>query len=121
MPHKESVLLEMISTLGKLPERWWYKWEYRSQYFSSDGAPTRNIIEMDPQGPRRLALRVQQMRLGWGEQSEEAPKSFNAQDLASLEKLLASMLRYEPSERATTEDVVQLEWVQQLLREAGMR
>jgi serine/threonine-protein kinase SRPK3 len=44
MPDRDSVLLEMVSTLGLLPNRWWVKWEIRSRYFSSGGAPNTNIM-----------------------------------------------------------------------------
>ncbi len=119
MPDKDSVLLEMISTLGMLPDRWWRKWDNRSQYFFTDG--TQNTTTMtQTQEPRPLALRIEQMRLGQGGQLGEAPEQLNAEDLAGLQKLLTSMLRYEPVERATTEEVVKSEWLQQLLQESQM-
>ncbi len=117
MPDRDSVVLEMVSTLGMLPDRWWGKWENRSRYFLSDHTPNTDIIMNYTEEAKPLAVRIEQTRFGRGEQSKETLEKLNTQDLAGLRKLLASMLRYEPSERATAEECVKLEWVQQLLRE----
>ena len=34
---KKEVLREMVLTLGKLLDRWWMKWEDRSEYFNENG------------------------------------------------------------------------------------
>lgn len=116
MPDKDIVLLEMVSTLGMLPDRWWKNWENRGQYFSSDGTRKADSMISYPQEPRPLALRIQQMRLGRGEREESASEQLNAKDIANLQNLLLSMLRYEPSERATAEEVAKFEWAQQALQ-----
>jgi len=119
MPNSDSVLFEMISALGKLPDRWWKKWGNRSQYFFSDGTlKTEDKIFFQDE-PRPLAQRVEHMRLNLGGRMKKIPEQLNAEDSASLQKLLASMLKYEPSERATAEEVVNSEWIQRLLRESG--
>ena len=34
---KKEVLRELVLTLGKLLDRWWTKWEDRSEYFDKNG------------------------------------------------------------------------------------
>lgn len=121
MADKDSVLIEMISALGMLPDRWWRQWDSRHYYFRSDGAWNTDIIAPTHQEPRPLALRIQRMRLGNGTQSEQAPDQLTAEDSAGLQKLLASALRYQPSERATAEEVVESSWIQQLLEKSQSR
>ena len=121
MPDKDSVLLEMVSALGMPPKRWWEKWENRSRYFLSDGAPNTNSVAKYHENAKPLALLVQQMRLNHEGQLEEGVEQLSAENLATLQELLASTLRYEPSERATVEEIVKLDWVQQLLRDLGIR
>ena len=106
MPDPDSVILEMISTLEMLPDRWWSKWRNRSLYMLEDGTRKADSITSPSGEPRPLALRVKKMRLNRNEQLAEASEQLNAEDSAGLHKLLASMLRYEPSERATAEEVV---------------
>ena len=118
MPDNDSVLTEMVSTLGLLPQRWWDNWASRSQIFLSDGAPNTSSTTHYPPVLKSLALRIQQMRLGRGEQLDSAHGQLNAEDSVGLQKLLASTLRYEPSERATAKEIVESQWVQQLLRES---
>ena len=82
----------------------------------SDWTLNTNTLTDYAQEARLLAVRIQQMRLGRGKQLEGATQQLNAKDLAGLHTLLASMLRYEPSERATAEEVIKQEWVQQVLQ-----
>lgn len=117
MPDKDSVLLEMVCTLGMLPNRWWGQWENRSRYFSSGRVPNTDIMPNYAEEAKPLAVRIQQVRLGHKEKSVEAFKHLNAEDLAGLLKLLSSMLRYEPLERAPAEQCEKLDWIQQLLEE----
>ena len=118
---QNSILSEMVDTFGKLPSRWWTKWEYRDRYFSDDMLPTRLTRKMFPRGPKWLRDRVAQIRLVKGKKSEESLENLKTSDSAGLEKLLASFLEYEPSERATAEESLKSEWVGQLLQELEMR
>ncbi|KAG6871186.1 hypothetical protein C0992_011547, partial [Termitomyces sp. T32_za158] len=34
---RDEILIEMVRTLGKLPERWWTAWEARDQFLEEDG------------------------------------------------------------------------------------
>lgn len=57
------------------------------------------------------------MRLTRRGNSLEGSEQLTVNDLAGLKNLLALTLDYEPSERATADEIVKLDWVQQLLRE----
>jgi serine/threonine-protein kinase SRPK3 len=34
---RNRVLREMVFTVGKFQDRWWSRWEKRSEYFAEDG------------------------------------------------------------------------------------
>lgn len=120
-PHPDDVFVEMISTLGMLPDRWWNKWETRDQYCHSNGVLNTDNKLCFHDEPRPLSLRVERMRLNLRAPMKTVPEQLNTEDSAGLLNLLASMLKYEPSERATAEEVVKSEWVQQLLRDSENR
>lgn len=111
---KDEVLLEMNSTLGMLPDRWWRSWESRRPYLLDDGSWNPHSMAKDPE-IKPLALRIKQMRLGQKDQLEKGSEQLSAEDLAGLQKLLASLLRYEPSERLTAKETLKSDWVQHLL------
>ena len=122
MPDKDRIIAEMVSTLGPLPERWWEKWENRGIYFSRDGARRMDSVMYDFQEPKPLALRIREIRPdggggdgGHGEDHSEGATTehLSNEDLAGLQRLLATTLKYCPAERATAEDVVNFEWIQQ--------
>jgi len=125
---KEEVLSEMVDVLGMLPEKWWRKWENRSRYFDSDGTWTPYMsFRGDPRPlPERL-LQMRNSRIWRGHfiipdtkgAVKQDPEQMNREDAVGLMKLLMSMLEYEPSKRATAEEVVNSEWIQRLLRESG--
>lgn len=112
--NKDTVLLEMISTLGMLPDRWWKNWEARRFYLLDDGTWNPNTMTQDHES-KSLALRIQQMRHTRSGELVEGSGQLNAEDLTGLQTLLASLLRYEPSERLTAEEIVKSDWVQRML------
>lgn len=114
-PSKHDVLTEMVDTLGMLPGRWWKEWEIGHWYFSSDGTQQTDNRLNHSGKQRNLPLRVSQMRRNpYGAD----PEQMSSDDAVGLMQLLMSTLEYEPSKRATAEEVVQSEWIQQLLRES---
>ena len=111
-PSKDTILVEMVDSLGILPPQWWEKWESRSLYFSSDRAPKNGMSTHDIGSSKPLALRIQEMRSG-GDRPERAPRPFKPHEMFSLQRLLAATLKYLPSERATADYVSKLEWIQE--------
>ena len=46
MPSADDVLSEIVDCLGRLPEPWWKKWEYRAEYYEEDGTKkTDNLVK----------------------------------------------------------------------------
>lgn len=117
MDDEDEVLYKMIHTLGMLPDRWWRKWENRRHYFLSDGTRNTKMLADIHEEPKPLAVHIQEMRFRNGRhfQQQLDPDQLTAEDAAGLQKLLASALRYEPSERPTAEEIVKSDWIQQLL------
>jgi serine/threonine protein kinase len=53
---KQEVLREMVLTLGKLPDRWWTKWEDRSQYFDENGTFIGDRTKLPPVSGKFLKI-----------------------------------------------------------------
>ncbi|GLB39473.1 putative protein kinase [Lyophyllum shimeji] len=99
---RDEVLVEMVRAFGKLPERWWKQWENRSTFFEEDG--TFKPDSGDQTGePRTVDLRE---RLGQIRRYDADGQTELSGDLEALEVVLGEMLRYEPGERISVEDVV---------------
>lgn len=50
----DDVIGEMVSTLGKLPTRWWQQWEKISEFFLDDGTWNPNFNRIQSPGFRSL-------------------------------------------------------------------
>jgi len=82
----------MVKILGKSPERWWSKWKNSGQYFDE----ALKWIGDDPHTVSLFEELVDRKRL-------------DAVHCEQLEELLTRMLRYEPDEKVTAEDVEKIE------------
>lgn len=106
-PNKDDLLAEMVSTLGKLPSRWWDQWQRRPDYFLEDGS-------WNPQfngamSPITRPLRERLWDMGRGQTPEQC--EFSPEEFATLEKLLVKMLKYEPHERLTADEAMRSEYM----------
>jgi hypothetical protein len=90
---KQEVLREMVLTLGKLPDRWWTKWEDRSQYFDENGT----FI-----GDRTKLPRVS------GKFLKIPPDRMEAKELEELERVIRMMVSYGEMDRISAAEVVRL-------------
>lgn len=103
---KHNMIVEMVSCLGSLPRDWWESWEVGKEIFVENG------IWKDPADIKRacatksrpLALRIQQ-NIG------KVQPEFSTAEAECLEKMLSSMLRWQPSKRATADDLMESEWM----------
>ncbi|KAF8246626.1 kinase-like protein, partial [Wilcoxina mikolae CBS 423.85] len=89
---QDEVLTEMVRILGNLPDCWWKRWEKRSDEifqpaFSGHAGDTKT----------NLHSRLQVL-----------PTSLKPEEMSAFEEMLRGMLRFEPSERISAEQVVQL-------------
>lgn len=98
---RDDVLEEMVDTLGIFPKRWWDLWPQRDQRFTKDGLKRKG-------SPKSLRLRVRDMGRGMDAKYPD----FSAEEKAALEQLLHSMLRYEPSEQVSAQEVLYSELMQ---------
>ncbi|KAG6893518.1 hypothetical protein C0992_009692, partial [Termitomyces sp. T32_za158] len=93
-------MIEMVRTFGKLPERWWTKWENRNQYFEEDGTFRLNSGDLSGE-PRTVNLKE---RLENIRRRDEMGQKELSGDLEALELVLGKMLRYEPEERISIDE-----------------
>lgn len=108
----DRVTIEHVEMLGKLPERWWKKWEARSNWFDDKGK--KNVKE-------GLLQFYGNSSRGWDQRfpadiylQRESKKFaiFSPEEEKAFCSMIKSMLILEPSRRATIENVVRCEWMQ---------
>lgn len=113
----DDIIGEMVSTLGRLPSRWWEKWEKRKEFFlDDDGSWNPDFQRIQTPIFRRLDRRLWDM--GRGETAETSEFEIKQGELEDLESLLRGMLRYEPTERMTARQVVQSRYMDKWARPA---
>lgn len=104
--------------MGKLPDPWWTQWESRADFYNEDatvdvttGAPFQDSLEERYDWFVNAARRRSDME----EQGQDEKKAFL--------RMIGMMLQYFPSDRATIQDVVESEWMQNwaLLAKAGIK
>ncbi|KAF5379755.1 hypothetical protein D9615_005742 [Tricholomella constricta] len=97
----DEVLVEMVRTFGKLPERWWKQWENRPTFFEEDGSFKPNSGDLTGES-RTVDLKERLVDIR--RDDEEGQKELS-RDLDALEVVLEKMLRYEPDDRIGIEDI----------------
>jgi hypothetical protein len=85
----DDVIGEMISTLRKLPTRWWQQWGKRPEFFLEDGTWNLNFNRTQSPGFRHLEKRLWQM--GRGETPETC--ELDEMEMRSLQIMLQTILR----------------------------
>ncbi|KAG6853212.1 hypothetical protein C0991_006115 [Blastosporella zonata] len=85
-----EMLKQIVSALGKPPDRWWVQWQGRGEFFEEDGS----VKEGTPAVDARI----------WDVLAGKIPED----ELSYVEWLTKKMLVYEPSERITAEETTQL-------------
>ncbi|KAF8482197.1 kinase-like domain-containing protein [Gautieria morchelliformis] len=90
---KNEVLREMVLTLGKLPDRWWTRWEDRSEYFDENGSFIGDRTKLPPISGKFLKIPSDRMEM---------------EELEGVEKLIRMMVSYGVTDRISAAEVVQL-------------
>jgi serine/threonine-protein kinase SRPK3 len=111
IPNVDDTFAEMVSTLGPLPKRWWSQWQKRPAYFLEDGSWNPEFSGILDPVTRPLEQRLASMGRGDGGQRTDDRFEFSAAEMASLEELLRSMLKYEPSERISAAEVMESDYM----------
>jgi serine/threonine-protein kinase SRPK3 len=97
---KKEVLREMVLTLGKLPDRWWTKWEGRSEYFDENGTFIGDRMKLPPVSGKFLKIPSDRME---------------GEELKELERVIRMMVSYGIMDRISAAEVVRLtpeSWMQ---------
>lgn len=108
----DEVTIEQVEMLGKLPDRWWSKWEERSNRFDEDGRknvkePLRQWYSNSTRDwAQRFTECIQHPR------ERRKPDTFLEEEENRFCDMIKSMLVLEPSKRATIDEVLQCEWMQ---------
>lgn len=88
---RNRVLAQIVMALGeKLSDRYWKMWEERAEFFDDDGKWVG-----DPTWERQEFLNMPQDRM-------------SGDELMLMEEVFRKMVRYEPKDRITAEEVVRL-------------
>lgn len=95
---EDELLREMVLVIGqKLPEPIWSSWANRALYFDDDG----NWVGKNP----RPEWSGQMMYDFTGSKT-----TMDDTEKGKLEKMLRSMVEFDPSKRATIDEVIASEW-----------
>ena len=89
---RDEVLVDMVRTFGKLPDRWWNQWESRAKYFRGGWDPARW------RSPKNAVAR----------EAGGAISEFEPEEMVGFERVIHGMVRYEPGERISAQEVERL-------------
>ncbi|PGH17627.1 hypothetical protein AJ79_00988 [Helicocarpus griseus UAMH5409] len=108
----DEVTIEHVEMLGKLPSRWWSKWEKRTNWFDEDGH--KNVKETHHQWHSNSTMNWNQRFTEYIQNPRERMgfDTFPTEQKDAFCDMMKLMLVLEPSKRATTEDIVECEWMQ---------
>lgn len=106
----DELVLEAINTLGPLPPKMWQTWPNRSKIFKDDGSWQEANRPSESEVQPTLTDRI---RVCMGQDGGSEAFGYTEIELKSLEKMLRSMLQYEPESRATVDQVLNSEWVRE--------
>ncbi|KPM42154.1 hypothetical protein AK830_g4414 [Neonectria ditissima] len=107
----DELIAEMVRFFGKLPEEWWEKWSAREEWFDDQGKYIRTRYEEEWSLEVALSKPMQIVE----SYKDGVSKMKTVLDTPEPEqKLMADLLyklfQYEPSKRATTDEVLEHEW-----------
>ena len=90
---QKEILREMVLTLGKLPDRWWTKWEDRSEYFDENGTFIGDRMKLPLVSGKFLKIPSDRME---------------GEELKELESLIRKMVSYGIMDRISAAEAVRL-------------
>ncbi|KAL8869515.1 MAG: hypothetical protein Q9174_004216, partial [Haloplaca sp. 1 TL-2023] len=106
---RDDVMAEIVSALGKPPEKLWKAWDKRHEFFNEDGTwQDEEVIDAHDRCQdgvwRSLKYRVSRNTV-----RDDVPLADD--EIDALVAMLEGMLKYDPEERSTIEDVMRSEWM----------
>ncbi|KAL8964916.1 MAG: hypothetical protein Q9183_004142 [Haloplaca sp. 2 TL-2023] len=106
---RDDIMAEIVSSLGKPPEKWWKAWDKRHEFFNEDGTWLDEEV-MDANGRCQDAVwRSLKHRVSRNTIRDGVPLADD--EIDALVAMLGGMLKYDPEERSTIEDVMSSEWM----------
>lgn len=108
----DGITIEHVEMLGKLPDRWWSKWEERGNWFDEDGCKNVKVNLQRYYGTTAMSW---DQRFMWSmKRPRERRKlgTFSEEEENAFREMIKSMLVFEPSQRTTINEVVGCEWMQ---------
>lgn len=94
-----DILADMVSTLGKLPTRWWDAWQARGDFFNADGTWVSQSQVKRIRTAVSRPLHQRMWHMGRGETPNTYEWDVEGGEVRALEGLLRAMLAFEPSKR----------------------
>lgn len=103
----DSVLAHIVLLFGKLPEKWWDRWESRRDFFDDQGRWTRSSSSSSLEEDLKRELKT------FGAETCTPRSSMTTPEIQQklLADLLYKLLRYEPARRLTAEQALEHEWL----------
>lgn len=107
---KDELLGEIVRFFGKPPKDWWDKWEAREEFFDEEGTWLQRGD--DEECSLEVALSKPVETFLPGADNKEAQKSLvtSKAEQELMADLLYKLLRYEPEQRLSAEEVLAHEW-----------
>lgn len=104
---EDTVILEAISTLGQLPPKMLQSWPNRSMFFGDNGSWQEAAKPSELELSRPL---IDRLRTSVSHETHSTIYGHSDEELRSMEKMLLSMLRYDPNDRITADEALRSEW-----------
>ncbi|KAF2671389.1 kinase domain-containing protein, partial [Microthyrium microscopicum] len=116
-PEPDDLMIGWITAIGKPPQEVWDAWEGKSEHFNEDGSYKDSEIE-------DMVKSVEQRLRGiYGPEGDggdfgngsfpsvDNRSDFSEEEWQALIALLMSMLKWDPSDRPTAEDLLKSKWM----------
>lgn len=105
---RDELLAEMVGFFGKLPEKWWEKWEARADFFDKNGkrigfGGEYEVYTLD----MALNHAIEVFEIG---SKDKKVLAMPEEEQRLLKDLLTKLLTYTPGNRLSAIEVVQDDW-----------
>jgi serine/threonine protein kinase len=98
----QDVIIQWVQLLGRMPDEWWETWEARATFFDEEGSPLdEKAMKTSFEGIFEEGLTVME-GINRVKKTLKVPQSERGQ----LADLLSKILRYDPKERPTVEEIL---------------